>query len=163
VKDPLCASWDGDICTKCSIGSFFNSNGVCSQVEPSCRSFNQLTGDCISCYPGYQLTITKTCVKIVEGSNRNPLCSEFTNGVCLKCSSGSFFNGMGICESIDPLCKTSNALSGACTSCFSGYTVGGSKCVVSIESVRDPLCQEFNELICFKCSFGAYFNSKGFC
>ena len=62
VKDSLCAEWNGDICTKCSLGSYINKNGLCTQVDSSCQSFNKLNGDCLSCYSGYALSSTNKCI-----------------------------------------------------------------------------------------------------
>lgn len=82
----------------------------------------------------------------------------------MRCVVGSFFNGLGVCELVNPLCKTFDALNGACTSCFSGYEVtGGGQCEKSKEEERDAYCAEFQEGFCVKCSNGYYFERDGKC
>ena len=110
---------------RCSLGAFFNSLGVCSQADSSCKTFDQVTGKCSSCYSGYAVSSDGICIKAAVKDNNDPNCAEWDVNVelCLRCASGSFFNGLGLCEIVDALCKTSNVLSGACTSCFAGYNL----------------------------------------
>lgn len=39
----------------------------------------------------------------------------------------------------NPLCKTFDELNGACLSCYSGYAVSGTECVID-ESAASSLC-----------------------
>ena len=108
---------------KCSFGAFFNSLGVCSQADYSCRTYNEFAGKCSSCYNGYAVSEEGTCVKDSIKDSRDLNCAEWdiSGDFCLRCASQSFFNGLGICQLVDPLCKTFSALNGACTSCYNGY------------------------------------------
>lgn len=82
--------------------------------------------------------------------------------ICLTCSSGSFFNNLGLCQAFDPLCKTSNQTNGFCTSCYNGYSVDtNGKCVPSQDSSRDPNCAVFNsDNTCQSCSKGYFFDTN---
>lgn len=151
---------------KCSFGAFFNALGVCSQADSSCKTFDTVKGKCSSCYNGYAVTLEGTCAKAAVSETRDVNCAEWdpTGELCLRCATGSFFNGLGLCELVDPLCKTSNILSGACTSCFAGYELSPiGKCEKSIAPQGDPLCAEFVDSKCVKCAFGAFFNKNGLC
>lgn len=53
-------------CIKCSSGSFFGKNGKCTQIDPSCKTANLLTGACLECYNGYKLNAQGACSKAVE-------------------------------------------------------------------------------------------------
>ena len=78
-RDPNCAEFTGNICTKCAKGSFFNKNGTCETSNPYCRQFNILNGKCIGCYTGFKLnTITNNCdVESKKNVTTNQLCAEW--------------------------------------------------------------------------------------
>lgn len=39
TRNPLCSSWKGIQCVKCSKRSYF-SNGICTMVNPDCQSYS---------------------------------------------------------------------------------------------------------------------------
>jgi len=41
-----CSKWDNQLCLECSKGYFFNEKGICCEVSPQCRIFNQAQGIC---------------------------------------------------------------------------------------------------------------------
>lgn len=41
-------------------------------------------------------------------SLNDPYCAEFSNGICLMCSTGYYFEKDGKCTAVDPLCATFN-------------------------------------------------------
>ncbi len=45
-----CSIWSGNNCVKCSASYYFNSNGICCQVQPTCQQFNLKHGICEQCY-----------------------------------------------------------------------------------------------------------------
>lgn len=59
VPSMYCKKNDGKVCLECANG-FFIKNGDCQQVSTLCEKFNNVTGDCTSCFTGYQL-IGGTC------------------------------------------------------------------------------------------------------
>ena len=54
--DAGCGTWDWDnkVCLSCSNGWVFNSNNVCTVVSDLCAS-NDKSGNCLTCYKGYDL------------------------------------------------------------------------------------------------------------
>lgn len=67
-------------CTKCSFGFFFDSNGICAQQNPNCKTFNDATSLCIECYSGYDL-LNNDCVKSVT-KDIDPNCKTFNGTIC---------------------------------------------------------------------------------
>lgn len=51
-RDPLCAEFNGATCVRCATRTFL-SNGICSEVNVNCNTFDALTGACLTCYSGY--------------------------------------------------------------------------------------------------------------
>ncbi len=92
-------------------------------------------------------------------------CAEFAGKVCKKCSTGAAFDNFGRCVFLDPECKQYEQSSGICKACYIGYSLDSTFACIksSVQDVRDALCAEWNEDICIKCSFGAFFNSLGVC
>lgn len=77
-------------------------------------------GDCTSCYPGYRVDSGRCIVAAPTDAN----CKTFTGTICSECYKGYFFNtATRQCKKINPLCKSSNTLTGACTSCYPGYSL----------------------------------------
>lgn len=63
--DPLCAVFDqksGD-CVSCICRGYFDSNHRCKAINDLCQTWNINTGECTSCYRGYEL-VNGTCTKI---------------------------------------------------------------------------------------------------
>lgn len=121
-----CAEYENDICIRCAERTFMNSMGLCEKVSEDCRTYNDFTGKCLSCYPGYLVKSGK-CIKdqIKEG------CSSFdANGVCIGCAYGFYFNN-GSCSRIDPQCAKFNLNIKACEGCYSGYTLLEGKCEIA--------------------------------
>ena len=52
--DPNCHQWNlqEDKCDQCSWRYFFNEDGICSQIDDTCRTWSD-RGDCLTCYQGY--------------------------------------------------------------------------------------------------------------
>lgn len=162
-SDLLCAKWNGNICVQCSTTAFFR-NGVCVQSDPQCKTFHQVYGSCLSCYNGYYLDAGQ-CLKVVEGPSAPPsdlLCAKWNGRICLACSKGAFFRN-GICTNADPLCKTFDPNSGACTSCYQGYILGAGTCVRAPDAPdagpSDPFCAKWNGNICTQCAFGCFWRN----
>ena len=64
-NDPFCAVFDqksGD-CISCICRGYFDSNGRCKAINDLCQTWNINTGECTSCYRGYEL-INGTCKAI---------------------------------------------------------------------------------------------------
>jgi len=64
-NDPFCAVFDqksGD-CISCICRGYFDSNGRCKAIDDLCQTWNINTGECTSCYRGYELN-NGTCTAI---------------------------------------------------------------------------------------------------
>lgn len=75
------------------------------------------------------------------------LCAEFaTNGDCMACAQGSFFNASGLCEAIDPECFIFNERTLQCTDCFDGFTLVNFRCqiVTVTPDIQVPNCIAYN-------------------
>lgn len=59
--------------------------------------------------------------------------------MCTECSQGFIFNSLKLCVLINPLCKTFDKQTGACTSCYTGYVVKDTNCVVDT-SLNESNC-----------------------
>lgn len=92
-------------------------------------------------------------------------CSEFSNGLCVKCSNGYYFGANGKCKIVPPTCASFDKLTEKCKACYPGYELNGnSACVQSkVEKVEDSGCNTFVDGVCAKCSFGYYFNEARKC
>lgn len=158
--DVLCAKWDGKVCTQCSTGSYFK-NGVCTQADALCKTFDNTNGNCLSCYAGYTLT-GGSCVAVpLVADNSQPadvLCARWSGSTCLQCSKSSY-SVNGVCTQSDPLCKTFDSTNGACTSCYNGYLLQGGACEQDKSGPADPLCAQWSGIVCQKCATFAYFNN----
>jgi hypothetical protein len=96
-----------------------------------CNTWNPYSGSCTSCSNKYQL-IGNNCVLGVTGGPGNYKvlnCGRVgPNGQCQQCNNRYYlFNGF--CNSVSPLCNAWNQNTGACTTCFSGYSISGYGCV----------------------------------
>lgn len=152
------------VCTECSTRYYLDSKAICQPVNPNCKTYDPLTGACLSCYPGFGI-IETTCLPGIVSNQFDPNCNQFNGSTCLKCSSGYYLASSGICSAVDPSCKTHNPDNGFCTSCYAGYAVNGTKCVVSQSAPTVANCNSIDPLtgLCLKCSFGYYFDSNGAC
>ena len=76
---------------KCSFGAAFNNLGKCVVLDPQCKDYDQISGLCKSCYSGYELNSLNLCtLKSVEQVS-DPMCAEWSQDVCVRCSAGSLF------------------------------------------------------------------------
>lgn len=53
--DPYCNTFspDGSCCLKCSYHYFMDKHGKCQPVSDWCKTWDDKTGDCTSCFAGY--------------------------------------------------------------------------------------------------------------
>ena len=97
-------------------------------ANPLCKTYDQITGACLTCYNGYVVS-GATCVidKNAESSN----CAEYVDNVCVRCASRTFLNSRKQCEKVSEDCRTYNDFTGACLSCYSGYALKMGRCLKS--------------------------------
>jgi len=118
--DPFCASFVAGICVKCSRNFYFGTDGLCKMVNPLCKTFNPLNGDCLSCYQNYVI-VGAVCKEDVNNTNTDPNCASWLDVVCTACATRTYIGTSGLCEAVSINCNTYDAISGACTSCYSGF------------------------------------------
>lgn len=119
--DPNCNTFNGSTCVKCSFGYYFGQDGSCTKVDSSCQTFNETTGQCLTCFSGFALSSGKCNPQAAQPIDPN--CNQFdSNNVCIKCSSGYYFSS-GSCKKIDDSCKTFDYQKLNCAECYSGYAL----------------------------------------
>ena len=134
-------------CLLCANGYYLPSNGVCTPVNPLCKSSDMTTGYCTLCYTGFILTGT-TCV--LAGPASIPYCANAIGSVCNQCINGYYVSN-GTCAAANLLCATYNQSDGSCLSCISGYNLQDGNCIV-MEYPMDPNCVSYNGSYCSACA-----------
>jgi len=154
-NDTYCIKLQGSSCILCSSGYFLNVSAICQQVNPLCKTYDNTTGFCTSCYTGYSVQGT-TCAILAAVSI--PYCSLVgASGLCLECINGYFVNGTN-CSPVSILCASYNAQTGLCTSCIPGYFYQSGTCVYPALGV-DPACEHYSNAYCDACAAGFYISN----
>ena len=93
-------------------------------MSVDCNTFDELTGDCTSCYAGFDLS-NGACLRSTSTSG----CLERDeNGICTKCSFRSYLDDANECVSVDDQCADFNYDARVCAGCYSGYSLLNGKC-----------------------------------
>ncbi len=144
------------ICVNCSDGYFIGSTGLCTQVDPYCKSYNKTNGACLSCYDGFTLTGTKCLLSVVVNI---PYCTSrsSSNGACLECMDGYYLSNNS-CKSVSITCGTYNKQNGQCTSCISGYFFQNNDCILPAFGI-DQACTYYTNGYCTQCARGYYLSN----
>lgn len=81
--------------------AYKGSNGLCTNVNADCNTWDRLTGSCLSCYKGYALT-NGVCVKSDQEGPKDQGCKtwDWDRQVCLECSA-RYVSRNGVCVSVD--------------------------------------------------------------
>lgn len=78
-------NWDQQTCNSCG-NYWYMNNGVCAQVSPYCKTYENANGQCTSCFSGYQLS-NGECVmaphSLCKSTNENGQCATCYNGYVL--------------------------------------------------------------------------------
>ena len=69
--DPWCNAFsaDGTFCENCSYRCFMDRHGRCQPVSNFCNTWDNCTGLCTSCYPGYPEPVKGVCSSDPTGSS----------------------------------------------------------------------------------------------
>ena len=79
-RDANCQTFNGELCVKCYKNFYLNSgSGKCMAVNPLCRTSNEFTGECTSCYPGYEI-IRGGC-EVAQSTDPN--CKTLNGNQCI--------------------------------------------------------------------------------
>ncbi len=154
------------------------SAGDCAPVSDQCRTYND-HGWCTSCYRGYELhnildennqTVGVNCVyspsNTAHPSDLGCKIWNWTTLTCNECSFNWFFDVSGKCAEVSPYCKSHDALTGRCLTCYRGYDLLNGTCEYSSSNQAapsDPGCSKWNGAACLECSQNWAFNSQGIC
>ena len=123
-------------------------NGRCTPVNPLCRDFDQNTGACLSCYPGYAVNnglcaVSDNPYPVNPSNQGNPIglgsgqsynsnvgCSAFDqNGNCIRCSDRYYNNvNTGSCAKVSDFCRTWDQNNGNCLTCYTGFELINGSC-----------------------------------
>lgn len=126
-------------------------------VNPGCRTYSS-DGNCTSCFQGYSVNAGLCVVAL----NTDPNCKNSADSGCLECYVGYFYSSADkICKRLNPLCRTSNLVTGACLTCYQGYKVNNlsGNCEIFFQ---DPNCPEFKDNLCVRC-LDRYYLKSGAC
>lgn len=104
-RDSLCAEFNGSTCVRCATRAYFN-NGICSEVNVNCNTFDASTGVCLTCYNGYQLNNGQCIVSQVVLPTPPSSVNLYANIYCKR---------------VDSV--------GRCTQCFFGFRLENGDCV----------------------------------
>lgn len=166
----LCKVWSGKTCIQCSDRTFFNAAGICTSASSLCNSFDKSTGDCLTCFGGYDL---EKGVCIVSPSNTAAPADlgcatwDWNNQKCLACSHRWAFNANNICVPVSDQCTTTDS-AGHCSTCYKGYDLKDGQCLFSLSNNAKPAdlgcgTWDWDNQVCLKCSNGWTFNSNKVC
>lgn len=98
----------------------------------------------------------------------NPGCRvRDSSNKCLECSFRFYIDNQGLCQPVNPQCRTFNSISGACQSCYAGFTLVENTCLLStavgLSQVSDVNCFRFENGRCQECAERFFFNANRVC
>ena len=77
-----CSEYDANgNCIKCSFG-FYEADGACLVIPPSCAVFDHIFRLCRGCYQGYELNDNLQCVESFSGALDDNCHAFDRDGVC---------------------------------------------------------------------------------
>lgn len=147
---------------QCGIRQFFN--GTCNNVDPSCNTFDPLTGNCFTCLDPTQTVVQGACVTAAAAVTP-PTCAPgqtlFNNAICIPetCSAA---DATGACTACVNTAFVLN--NGACNpvNCGTGlyFSVALGQC-----TFLPAQCVSFNALtqLCASCTAGFFPDQSGGC
>ena len=115
-------------------------------MNNQCNTWDSNSGACTSCYNGYVIS-RSNCV-VGSGGQQPPMnpsagsipnCAQVSadGRYCVQCNY-RFFLYNGVCQSVSEQCNTWDVNTGGCTSCFNGYVLSGSNCVIGNGGQQPP-------------------------
>ena len=127
-------------------------------VNPLCKTYDQKSGNCLSCYQGYSIS-NGQCIFLVVDSN----CKIFSNQLhkCIECIHRYFYDEKK-CSMVSGLCKGYNLQTGKCTECYQGYSLLNEECNLDTKRVIQN-CKSQNNDVCVACADFYYLNQASQC
>lgn len=137
---PNCLSCSGNTCLQCGTNSELY-NGACCAIGGTCKTWeNSDECLCAECYPLYELTSEKLCVKCTKETPENCAEASIYCGKCYTCKDGYSLTAEGQCvkTTMPEHCKTYDGTK--CTQCDTGYGLdSNNKC----EKYPDLGCETY--------------------
>jgi len=165
-SDVNCQTFENGLCKKCYSGFFANSKGVCVQKNPLCKTSDDSTGACLTCFPGYIVSSEK-CIPGISAINSDLNCKSVDQtNLCNSCYSGYYLNSAKTCIKLDPLCKNYTTTFSQCGGCYDGYTLSNGICIISTQVTTDNTdtnCIKYQGTVCLTCANGYYHGPNGLC
>lgn len=154
---PFCALYDtaNNQCQQCQDNGLMR-NGNC--VDKNCQIFD-LEGGCLACIASYKFNSFGQCIF----TPRDPNCNNFVFGICQSCKERYYFDFEFVCTPVSPLCRSYDANSGYCLTCYDGYELnlnGGCflniyNSIVGNDDLLSSSCKRYNKMgECIECYFG---------
>lgn len=137
-------------CAQC-LPNFMMVGNICLIAITNCAQYNNMTGLCIQCLQGYNLSSDGLSCSLTD-----LYCLNYgPQGVCLTCINGYYLRS-GICTIFPTGCNSVNQ-NYFCVACLSQYTLVSGYCVLTINN-----CATYNVSGCFMC-ISNYYLSKNAC
>lgn len=87
----------------------------------------------------------------------DPNCARYDSANnCLQCSFRYYFNSNGVCTKVSDQCRTWSNTTGACLTCYDGYRLYGSTCILGVSN-----CATYSGVSCVTCVTGYNLVSGG--
>ena len=162
-RDPNCNQFvpGSNRCIRCATRYYINNqSGLCTAISGQCSSYNQVTGACEGCYPGFLFMNGECYVQVSATASGDPNCKVPAGNTCQTCYQGYFVSN-GVCVAANPLCASIDYY-GNCLSCYAGYALSQGNCVITGSAGAPPNCANFTNGRCVRCAQGSFF-SNGNC
>lgn len=148
-------------CLKC-IDRFYLRQNTCLRVNHLCKEYNS-EGACTSCFIGYALQGGKCLIDLTILPALNCVRVDSETGLCRQCDNRFYLHSKGFCIQVLPECKSFEASSGKCTSCYMGFFLTNGFCEIIPASLLVPFCRKYNPMdprVCRQCVAGYYLESN---
>lgn len=99
---------------ECAYHAFYdNTTGVCTNVDDSCKSWDRIFGECLTCFDGYGDGMTNgqaingTC-PLYNSNITNQNCQCYNGNTCISCMQGFYLDINDYCQAGILGCKNHN-------------------------------------------------------
>ncbi|ELP94370.1 hypothetical protein EIN_401330 [Entamoeba invadens IP1] len=175
-------------CTSCGDDTYSKEGATrCKACLSVCNTCDKTTGECLTCYSGYQLNASQSCEICQRGTHSyGTKCddceemkyqSEEGQSVCLACSTNCYIDGSctlchdgyystggtGSCKPCPVICDNCIRESGVCSSCSSGFKKVGGECTSCASNGNCNTCdsdENESNRVCVECAENYYLNDE---
>ncbi len=144
-----CLEYDGtkDACSECSSTTYYVPPCTLRKNVNKCLEYTPAADTCAKCSPGYYLSTTTTCTRILENAITN--CVEYSqtanSASCTKCRQGSYLSGTTCTPNTNrDNCAIYSTTADECTLCKdTHFRASGTTCT---KRTLDPNCSVFSSI-----------------